>query len=350
MIVVAVILCTILVAYLARPREFLTGTNSAGSEGPVVRVQARQRLCLEQLEVPDGTGRLRLFVVAAAATTVATDLTTAGHVERRRLPVTVSQAPRAFDVPAQRARGASALCLRPAGQIDVAGRNGLENGQTPPLLDGKPIDARVAVSYLPPSGKRRSLLAQMPAMFARAARFRPGIVSPWTYGLLLFVLAPVLFCSALFLFVRAVMDRPVRRTALAVGVIGFLAAASWSLIVPVFDAPDELEHMAYAQAIAEQGRAPDAGPSHRRAYSSEAQVAYEGARVSGYYGQRLGRPPWTARDERRWARRQARERPRPDDGGGWITIADYTPLYYASLAPAYLAPTDRSGRASRRCD
>ena len=218
MIVVAVILCTILVAYLARPREFLTGTNSAGSEGPVVRVQARQRLCLEQLEVPDGTGRLRLFVVAAAATTVATDLTTAGHVERRRLPVTVSQAPSGV----RRARPARAWCQRavPAARrarLTWQAATAWKMGRRAPLLDGKPIDARVAVSYLPPSGKRRSLLAQMPAMFARAARFRPGIVSPWTYGLLLFVLAPVLFCSALFLFVRAVMDRPVRRTALAVG-------------------------------------------------------------------------------------------------------------------------------------
>ena len=109
-------------------------------------------------------------------------------------------------------------------------------------------------------------------MFARAPPFRPGIVSPWTYGLLLFVLAPVLFCSALFLFARAVVDRPVRRTALAVGVIGFLATASWSLIVPVFDAPTNSSTWR-TPGDCRAGRAPDAGPSHRRAYSSEAQVA-----------------------------------------------------------------------------
>ena len=85
--------------------------------------------------------------------------------------------------------------------------------------------------------------------------------------MLLFVLAPALFAAALWLFVRAALDRPVRRTGLAIGVIGFLAAASWSLIIPAFDAPDEAEHMAYAQAIAERGRAPDAGPTRRRAYS-----------------------------------------------------------------------------------
>ena len=336
-IAVAVVLCAVLLVELARPRDFLTGTNNAGSAGPIAHVEPGQRLCLNDLAVPEGTGRLRLLVVAPTATTVTTQVTSGGRVERGQQPMPVARGPMALDVPAAGARGATALCVSPSAPIDLAGRRGLETGQVAPRLDGQPIDARVAVSYLPPAGERKSLLAQMPDMFARAARFRPGVVGPWTYGFVLFVLAPALFAAALLLLVRAVLDRPVRRTALAVGVIGFLAAASWSLIVPVFDAPDEVEHMAYGQSVAESGRAPDAGPSRRRPYSSEMQVAYEGARVSGYYGQRLGRPPWTARDERRWALRQARERPRPDNGGGWITTADYTPLYYASLAPAYLA-------------
>jgi hypothetical protein len=338
-IAVAVVLATILVVELARPRDFLTGTNSAGSEGPVVHVDPGQRLCLNRLAVPAGTGRLRVWLASGAATTLTAEVTTSGRVERPQLPpAPASLSPLALDVPVQLSRAATAgLCVSPAGPIDVAGRRGLETGLPAPLLDGRPIDAQVAVSYLPPAGERRSLLAQMPDMFSRAARFRPGVVGPWTYAFVLFVLAPALFAAALLLLVRSLGDRPVRRTALAVGVIGFLAAASWSLIVPVFDAPDEVEHMAYAQAVAESGRAPDSGPSRRRPYSSEMQVAYEGARISGFYGQRVGRPPWTAQDERRWAVRQAREHPRPDDGGGWITTADYTPLYYASLAPAYLA-------------
>lgn len=337
-IAVAVVLSAVLLVELARPRDFLTGTNNAGSAGPIVHVDAGQRLCVNGLEVPEGTGRLRLLVVAPAATTVTTSVAAGGSAVRGQSIAPVARGPLPLDVPfAGPPRGVTTLCLSPSGPIDLAGRSGLESGQSAPLLGGRPIDARIAVSYLPPAGERRSLLAQMPDMFARAARFRPGVVGPWTYGFVLFVLAPALFAAALLLLVRAVADRPVRRTALAVGAIGFLAAASWSLIVPVFDAPDEVEHMAYAQAVAESGRAPDAGPSRRRPYSSEMQVAYEGARVSGYYGQRLGRPPWTVQDEHRWALRQAGERPRPDDGGGWITVADYTPLYYASLAPAYLA-------------
>ena len=180
----------------------------------------------------------------------------------------------ALDVPAAGARGATALCVSPSAPIDLAGRGGLETGQVAPRLDGQPIDARVAVSYLPPAGERKSLLAQMPEHVRPSARASARASSvPGPTALVLFVLAPALFAAALLLLVRAVQDRPVRRTALAVGVIGFLAAASWSLIVPVFDAPDEVEHMAYAQAIAESGRAPDIGPSHRRPYPSEMQVA-----------------------------------------------------------------------------
>ena len=251
----------------------------------------------------------------------------------------------ALDVPAAGARGATALCVSPSAPIDLAGRHGLETGQAAPLLDGQPIDARVAVSYLPPAGERKSLLAQMPDMFARAARFRPGVVGPWTYGFVLFVLAPALFAAALLLLVRAVLDRPVRRTALAVGVIGFLAAASWSLIVPVFDAPDELEHMAYGQSVAESGRAPDAGPSRRRPYSSETQVAYEGARsaattASGWGARRgpRGRAPLGA------AARPASGRGRTTGAAGSprrTTRRCTTPRSRRPTSP----PAARSGRA-----
>jgi 4-amino-4-deoxy-L-arabinose transferase-like glycosyltransferase len=349
MLAVGVVLTTFLVVELARPRDFLTGTNNAGSDGAIVHVDPGQRLCLRRLEVPKGTGRLQLRLRSARATTLVAEVAAAGGpVERRQLAVAQSHGgpqttPAPLDVPTPEARGGlSGLCVIPSGPIDLAGRRGLEPGQLAPLLDGRPVDARVAVWYLPPLRERKSLLAQMPLMFDRAALFRPGVVGPWTYAVILFALSPALFAWALLLFVRAVVGRPVRRTALAIGAIGFLAAASWSLITPVFNAPDELEHIAYAQAIAERGRAPDDGPSSRRAYSSEAQVAYEGARLSGYYGQRLGRPPWRKGDELRWARRQAVERPPADDGGGWVTVADYTPVYYASLAPAYLAADGQS--------
>jgi len=340
---VGVLLAVIMVFELARPRDFLTGTNNAGSDGTVLHVQPGQQLCVGALEIPAGTGRLRLRLGPLGATTVATEVTAGSRFEQDRIALAPQggppgSAPTTLDMPVAVKRGTSGrLCVTPSGPIDVAGRRGLEPGQAGALLGGTPVDARVAVWFHPPAGERRSLLAQLPDMFERASQFRPGIVSAWTYALVLLVLTPMLFLTALYVFARAVAQRPLRGAAIVIGAIGFLAAASWSLIVPVFDAPDEVEHVAYVQALAERGRGPDTGPSARRPYSSETQVAYESARLSGYYGQRLGRPPWTARDERGWQARQSREQPRRDDGGGWITTADYTPLYYAALAPAYLA-------------
>ena len=345
---VGVVLAAIMVFELARPRDFLTGTNNAGSDGTVLHVQPGQQLCVGALQIPAGTGRLRLRLGPLGPTTVATEVTAGTRFEQDTIALAprggpAGSAPTTLDMPVAIKRSSSGrLCVTPSGPINVVGRRGLETGQSAALLGGKPVDARVAVWFHPPTGERKSLLAQLPDMFERASRFRPGIVAAWTYAGLLLVLTPALFLAALYVFARAVAQRPLRGAALVIGAIGFVAAASWSLIVPVFDAPDEVEHFSYAQSIAERGRGPDNGPSARRAYSSETQVAYEGARLSGYYGQRLGRPPWTARDERAWQVRQSQEQPRRDDGGGWITTADYTPLYYAALAPAYLAAGSRS--------
>jgi len=42
-----------------RPRDFYTGTNNAGSSGPVATLAPGQRLCLDTL-LPAGTGRIEI--------------------------------------------------------------------------------------------------------------------------------------------------------------------------------------------------------------------------------------------------------------------------------------------------
>jgi len=342
-VVVGILLAALFVFELARPRDYLTGSNNAGADGAVVHVDPGQRLCVGDLHIPKGTGRLRLRIGPAAATTVAAAVRIGPGVQRSRVTVPPHSGPPGSD-PAELELPAAVpvdtrgrVCLTASGPIDVAGRRGLEPGQTAAIVAGAAVPARVAVWYLPPAGERKSVLAQLPDMFDRAARLRPGVVGPWTYAVILLLVTPALLLTALWLFARAAADRALRGGALIIGIIGFAAAASWSLIVPVFDAPDEVEHVAYAQAVAEQGRGPDTHATARRPYSTELQVGYESARLSGFYGQRLGRPPWEARDEQAWRSRVARERPRAHDGAGWITTADYTPLYYAALAPAYKA-------------
>jgi hypothetical protein len=86
-------------------------------------------------------------------------------------------------------------------------------------IDGKPIPGDLALWFM--SEQPRPLLARLPDMFERASRFRPGLVGPWTYWLLL-AAAVTLVPIALFRALRstqglveetdAVMPRPAAET------------------------------------------------------------------------------------------------------------------------------------------
>ncbi len=63
--------------------------------------------------------------------------------------------------------------------------------------------------------------------------------------------------------------RRVRRAALTCALVAFLSAASWSLVTPPFQSPDEPSHFAYAQLLAETGRLPH---SPKDSFSQEETV------------------------------------------------------------------------------
>jgi predicted membrane protein DUF2142 len=319
-----IVMAALVAWQMLRPRELYTGTNNAGSSGPALTVTAPQRACID-LDVPAKTGRLRVQAIAQGG--LRAQLTPGGQRGLTALSSRAGPGPfTTFEAGVERA-GMTTLCLVPDGTVRLAGRPGRQPLRPPVLVDGRPADARVQVWFLAPAGHERSLAAALPDAMRRAALFRPGIAGPWTYWLLL-ALAVALAGGAVLL-----MARPPRRAAAAVGLIAFAAAATWALVEPPLNAPDETEHVAYAQSVAEQGRAPDTAPTGRRLYSSELTAAFEGAQVAGQLGQRQGRPPWTKADEDRWER-AARREPARDDAGGYSTGAPYQPLYYAALAPA----------------
>jgi 4-amino-4-deoxy-L-arabinose transferase-like glycosyltransferase len=127
-----------------------------------------------------------------------------------------------------------------------------------------------------------------------------------------------------------------------VAAIAFALGTTWALLSPPLTPPDEADHLAYLQHLAETGNPPDLDPGPAPPYSGEERAAIEGLFLISQTGQREGRPPWLSRDERLWAQRQHRERPAPDDGGGQVAVAPYTPFYYAVAAPAYLAAHGQS--------
>jgi 4-amino-4-deoxy-L-arabinose transferase-like glycosyltransferase len=127
-------------------------------------------------------------------------------------------------------------------------------------------------------------------------------------------------------------------------VAALLLGAAWAAVVPPFQGPDENDHFAYVQQLAEAGSA----PSPTRAggagsHSTEVQRALVSLGLIGAMGNAEARPVWSPAELALWARFE-RELPAGGraDGGGPNPIAKNPPLYYGVTAVAYQAAPARS--------
>jgi Predicted membrane protein (DUF2142) len=348
--IVGVLAFGLILWQLAVPRPYYTGTDSVDIVGVVANVNPGQSLCVPGLYLPAGTGgvQLALFAqrptVSAAVSVVAGGKTTLTRVQAptdagnlamptARIPLRASS-PEA--VP-------SSVCIRALdGPIGIGGAAGLPLDFPVPRLNGAPIAARVAVWFLPPPGRERSLLASAPAIFSRAALFRPGVVGAWTYPVLLFLVLPLTWLLALLLLARAALGRELRLRgravgpALAIALITFLNAGSWALITPAFNTPDEPDHFAYGQYLATTGHAPARTADARVPFSADQTLALNAVDLFGQSSSPIGRPPWLPVQQRA-AQRLRASIPHPSDNGGGVTpsASPHPPAYYAATALAY---------------
>jgi 4-amino-4-deoxy-L-arabinose transferase-like glycosyltransferase len=332
------------------PRVFLAGSNSIGFRSVVTELAPGHTLCVRGLDIPDGTGGVR-FAMTAQQPRVSAELrVVAGGHERvsratghsgvgGRIELNGHFAP--LRVGGDSAAGKACLTPRSGGVVGVGGMAGLQGDQVPALLDGAPLAQRISVWFLSPAGERRSLVAAAGDVFGRVTRFRPGVVGPWLYPLLLLGAIPLVSLGGVVLLARtAAGRRSPLHPALAIALIAFVNAAGWALVTPPFEGPDEGDHAAYAQQVAETGHQLREGAP---AYSSDLALALDGVRAYSHVGLGDARPPWLAADERRWeSRRAAQPHPRDDGGGPTVATAPNTPLYYALLAPAYRATRAQS--------
>ncbi len=132
-----------------------------------------------------------------------------------------------------------------------------------------------------------------------------------------------------------------RGAARRVGAAGWLCAlaatlnaVAWGLITPPLQVPDEPQHAAYAQYLAETGSLPPRDGAF--VFSTEESTAFGTLRFNEIVGNPDGRPPWTAAEAD--AREQAIERGGdPANGGGVSNVTTYPPAAYALYAPGYWA-------------
>src|SRR4051794_32636826 len=192
------------------PRDYYTGTNSVRTRDFVQPVDAGQRLCVNGLAVPGGTGRVQVELVSLTGRPTAVRLQLAslpGRVQTAAARVPAGRSKVAFPIrarPNDAPPTAARACFRPTHEVNFGGT--LNIGGAAPTLSGKPTASRIAVWYLPPSGTQRSFLAQLPDVLKRAALFRPGFVGPWTY-LILLLLVPAAALLAVRLLHRATSSR-----------------------------------------------------------------------------------------------------------------------------------------------
>jgi 4-amino-4-deoxy-L-arabinose transferase-like glycosyltransferase len=112
----------------------------------------------------------------------------------------------------------------------------------------------------------------------------------------------------------------------------FLHAATWALVTPSFHVPDEPQHFAYAQHVAETGEL--TRPIEGSVFSEEEGRAFEAARFNEVAGNPSGRPPWGARDDAALERLLNSGLGRDSDGAGTSTTNN-PPLYYLVQAVPY---------------
>lgn len=342
MLLVGVPLVLCIIVWACIPRSYYTGTNSLRTRAFVQPVTHDQTLCVRDLHLPARTAgvqfevmqttrrrpAMKLVVRDAAGATVARSRVEARPGANLQSKVTFAIAPRA----PKPASVAVEACVTPSGGVSFGGT--LRVGGVAPTIDGREVgEARIAVWFRPREGERRSLASQLPTVFRRASLFRPGWVGPWTYYVLIGFVLPLACGLALFLLIRAqTLSWP--RLGAGVFAVTLLIGLSWSLLTPPFQAPDEQDHFAYAQQLAENHKSASQVPGLLPPWSSSLVIGLQSTRALAIAEKPDGRPPWLERDERAWARLDTPRASRKD-GGGLTTAATHGPVYYGVMTVPY---------------
>jgi 4-amino-4-deoxy-L-arabinose transferase-like glycosyltransferase len=120
----------------------------------------------------------------------------------------------------------------------------------------------------------------------------------------------------------------------AVAAVALAHGLLWSILIPPFQVPDETDHFAYSQYLAEAGRLPPtAGHS---AYSSEELATFGAIGTTAIIGRPLAQPPRSSSLARQadGALRQGSNLSR-SNGGGASSASTQPPLYYALATVPY---------------
>lgn len=338
---------------LAGKKSQLLYTNSVPAATPVAMLPAGRAVCING-SPPAGTGEIRFWLTAApgsatrvkvsaggAAPLSGSVVTRAALVAQRVMLSPARRPARATREPSSAGGGAS-----PRRVCFTAERSGLSllgtaaDPADPPAAgegSGSGVDGRVRIAFL--SGSAKSYWSQISRVAHRAALFRPGWVGPGTFYLLA-ALAALTLLLAVFALVRFGQGGwPLRRWALLVACVTLVNGFTWSVVTPPFHVPDEQEHFAYIDTLANRGL-PNSTPGKPPGAYTKRFSTLLGETFYGVALYHENKPPWDAAEERRW-RQQDHRLAADKSAGGVSSAAQYAPIYYgAALVPYEISGGD----------
>jgi hypothetical protein len=256
------------VARLSRPPLVIAGTNSVADAGVIAIIDDQTTACQANELLPAGTTAIRPWVKANLGPR-ATVTVTAGSVVVARgsqsagwtgdqITIAIGRVPRTIPH--------AKVCLTFGAPVEAIGLVGA-------LISTRGgREAKMRVEYLRPGRRSWWSLASSVAHQMGLGRMPSGT---WIAFIPLALMAGAVVLSSWL--VLSQLGFPARRAksgvrvALACAGVACLSAASWSIITPPFQAPDEPAHFAYAQQLAETGTLPKASES----ISLEETVALE---------------------------------------------------------------------------
>jgi 4-amino-4-deoxy-L-arabinose transferase-like glycosyltransferase len=114
-----------------------------------------------------------------------------------------------------------------------------------------------------------------------------------------------------------------------------IQSLAWAIALPAFQGPDESDHFAYVQYLAETGSLPSSSTG-QASHSAELRGTLEDLNLNSLIGDLGARPGWSSADLALWQRDQrALPAGSRSDGDGPNPIAKNPPLYYALMAVPY---------------
>jgi 4-amino-4-deoxy-L-arabinose transferase-like glycosyltransferase len=361
----AAIAVVLAIGPLFRERDRLAYTNNVPARAVATATDPGGRMCRSGVYMPaDATGvRLYALTYGRPGPPLAFTFRSPGGTSTSKIPGGYPDQ-KYVVIPIARpdVERTGTLCVRNIGSARVAfggvGYNTTAGSRL--TVDGRKQPGDLAIEM---TAGRGSLLGLAPTIFERATVWAPPWVGRWTYYLLVVVALTLAVAAVRLVLVRGnpfngrnsftEQGRPkaevgysveepagrgplrLPRAAWGIATVAVVNGLIWAVLVPPWQAPDEIAHFAYTQYFAETGNA-SVDPHATSNYSTEQQYAMENGLTNTYRNNPRGRPPWRQVDRRMWEQRDASTHPSRSNGGGAPSL-NYTPEYYALSAVGYYA-------------